>query len=320
MYIRDYDIPTLLRILPSADLRLGAGRSNEYWNPAVWRMRPRPMGPPLKLGGHVVTHNSQSLPGPRLPALLMLAAAAGLVAGAIGGAIAAVFVSDTPEQADAPAAVCPQANSSIAISGLVADVTPSVVSLHVVFKAADTQAAPVPLTGAATGFVFDTSGHIVTNQHVVADAETITVTLLGGESAQAMVIGVDEASDIAVLRVGGIEAPPLQIGTSDEIQVGDTVLAISNWRAPEGGPTASLGIVSATGRDILTAQGRSYADLIQTDAAMASGDSGGPLVDAGGRVVGVMVAGSIGGQCMGFAIPIDRAIGSINEILEADGE
>ncbi len=254
--------------------------------------------------------------GPGWSTLVAVAAVAGLAAGAAGGAVTAVLFGENSERGSAPL-VCPTSDGSGAIREVVAQVTPSVVSIHVIFETAQNPMSPVPLTGAASGFVFDTRGHIVTNEHVVAGARTITVTHLDGTSARAELIGIDEANDIAVLRIEAAGLPPLELGASSRLDVGDSVLAISNWRAPEGGPTASLGIVSATGRDILTPQGRGYGDLIQTDAAMESGDSGGPLVDMDGRVVGVMVAGSISGQCVGFAIPIERAAESVNEILVA---
>lgn len=258
----------------------------------------------------------QQQPRPwRLFALVALVSIAG---GAASGWISARYFAGDSDDSVIPA-VCPSPEpGGIAVAQLVAEVSPSVVSISVTLDPAD--GTVVPVTGAASGFVFDAEGHIVTNQHVVEGATSITVTTAEGSSFAASVIGSDEANDIAVLSIEAPDLIPLELRGNQELRLGDRVVAISNWRAPEGGPTASLGIVSALGRDIMTAQGRGYTDLIQTDAAMTSGDSGGPLVDAEGRVVGVMVAGSISGQCVGFAVPIERAIEGVAGILDSSGD
>lgn len=252
---------------------------------------------------------------PRPWGLVGLVVVLSVVAGAASGWVSARLFAGNSDDVVIPA-VCPSPDAGgLAVAQLVAEVSPSVVSISVILDPRD--GTVIPVTGAASGFIFDTDGHIVTNQHVVEGATSITVTTAEGSSYTAAVMGSDEANDIAVLRIEAPALIPLELGASEGLRLGDRVVAISNWRAPEGGPTASLGIVSAFGRDIMTAQGRGYSDLIQTDAAMTSGDSGGPLVDAEGRVVGVMVAGSISGQCVGFAVPIERAIESVAGILDS---
>ena len=161
---------------------------------------------------------------------------------------------------------------------------------------------------AGTGFVWDHDGHIVTNYHVVAQGSQIVVRPpSGGADIPATVIGAAPNYDLAVLRLEHpVTAPPLLIGTSGDLQVGQAAFAIGN---PFGfDHTLTSGIVSAVGRQLPTESGREIADVIQTDAAINPGNSGGPLLNSAGRVIGVTTAiyspsGSNAG--VGFAIPID---------------
>ncbi len=168
--------------------------------------------------------------------------------------------------------------------------------------------------GAGSGFIWDTEGHIVTNFHVVRDADTVQVVMADGKSFDATLIGALGDQDIAVLK---IDAPaemlrPLPLGTSDDLQVGQRVFAIGN---PFGlSQTFTLGNVSALGRSLPSMMGDDISNCIQTDAAINPGNSGGPLIDSAGRVIGVNTAirspsGASAG--IGFAIPIDL----VNEIV-----
>jgi serine protease Do len=166
-----------------------------------------------------------------------------------------------------------------------------------------------PGQGTGSGFVFDRNGHIVTNNHVVEGAETIKVRFHDGETLTAKVVGRDPMSDIAVIKVEGSDYRPLELGDSENLKVGELVMAVGS---PFGlTSTYTIGIVSATHRNDLGIVGqRGYEDFIQTDAAINPGNSGGPLVDMNGRVVGVnsaIVSGSRGNDGVGFAIPIDMA-------------
>ena len=172
-------------------------------------------------------------------------------------------------------------------------------------------------TGAGTGFVWDEAGHIVTNNHVVQGARTV-IRLPGGEDVPAEVIGRAPQYDIAVLRMQRpMEAPPLPIGTSNDLHVGQSVFAIGN---PFGfDRTITGGIVSALGRQLPTQEGRDIADVIQTDAAINPGNSGGPLLDSAGRVIGVTTAiyspsGAYAG--LGFAVPIDTVARVVPQLIE----
>ena len=162
--------------------------------------------------------------------------------------------------------------------------------------------------GAGTGFVWDRSGHVVTNYHVIMRADRARVTLADQSTWEATVVGVSPEKDLAVLHV---EAPPerlwpIRLGSSHDLRVGQTVLAIGN---PFGfDQTLTTGIISALGREIESVARVPIRDVIQTDAAINPGNSGGPLLDSAGRLIGVNTAiaspsGSSAG--IGFAIPVD---------------
>jgi len=177
-----------------------------------------------------------------------------------------------------------------------------------------------------TGFLFDTQGHILTNYHVIEDADAISsVTLPDGRNLEVGLVGYDERMDIAVLKASGDGLPHATLGTSSDLMIGEWVVAIGNpfgsmIRDPQ--PSVSVGVVSANHRRVsreVAGGDRLYQDMIQTDAAINPGNSGGPLVNAAGKVVGVntMIFSKTGGhQGLGFAIPIDRAKRVAGEIIE----
>jgi S1-C subfamily serine protease len=161
-----------------------------------------------------------------------------------------------------------------------------------------------------TGFVVGENGLIVTNQHVVEGASSVTVTLSSGDRLSATVVAEDRDHDLVVLDVDGAALSALPLGSSDGLKVGETVVAIGHALDLDGGPSVTAGIVSSLDRaiDVRDATGvRSYEGLLQTDAALNHGNSGGPLLTLDGRVVGVNVAGGEGVENIGFAIPIDAA-------------
>jgi serine protease Do len=161
-----------------------------------------------------------------------------------------------------------------------------------------------------TGFVVRSDGYIVTNQHVVADASSVSVTLWNGTEHPATVVAQDEEHDLAVLKIDADGLPALTLGDSNHVQIGETVVAIGFALDLSGGPTVTSGIVSSLDRSIDVQDStrvRSYRDLLQTDAALNHGNSGGPLLSLDGRVIGVNVAGGDGVENIGFAIPIGVA-------------
>ena len=181
--------------------------------------------------------------------------------------------------------------------------------------------------GIGTGFLFDDKGHILTNYHVIENADRISsVTLSDGRSLDVEVVGADERTDIAVLRVVSDGAfPYARLGSSDDLLIGEWVIAIGN---PFGAmiqdpqPSVSVGVVSANHRRVRREVGggeRLYQGMIQTDAAINPGNSGGPLVNALGEVVGIntMIFSQSGGdQGLGFAIPMNRVRRVAEEIIQ----
>ena len=180
----------------------------------------------------------------------------------------------------------------------------------------------VTSNGVGSGFVFDKNGHVITNEHVVESAEKVVVTFLDGRSYNADVIGVDFATDIAVIQVDADPAllKPLLIGDSSGLKVGMGVAAIGNPFGLSG--TMTSGIVSALGRLLPQETGFSIPDVIQTDAAINPGNSGGPLLNSRGEVIGINTAiqsatGEFTG--VGFAVP-SNTIAKIVPKLISDGE
>nr|WP_239590429.1 trypsin-like peptidase domain-containing protein [Streptomyces aureoverticillatus] len=252
-----------------------------------------------------------------------------LVAGGIGGVVGAYLEREGGIGSDIE---LPQAGSESekrpkdSVAGIAASALPGVVTLHV---RGDDGA------GTGTGFVLDGKGHILTNNHVVEPAGTggeITVTFSGGETASAKVIGRDAGYDLAVVKVSGVRGlKPLPLGNSENVQVGDPVVAIG---APfDLANTVTSGIISAKERPI-TAGGEkgdgsdvSYVNALQTDAPINPGNSGGPLVDAKARVIGINSAirsadsgsapegGQSGSIGLGFAIPINQGKRVAEELI-----
>jgi serine protease Do len=180
--------------------------------------------------------------------------------------------------------------------------------------------------GIGSGFIFDRRGYILTNYHVIQDADAITsVTLPGGQQLEVELVGTDERTDIAVVKAKGDDFPFIKLGTSKGLMIGEWVIAIGNpfgTMMADPQPSVSVGVVSANHRRVSREVGggeRLYQDLIQTDAAINPGNSGGPLVNADGEVVGVntMIFSNSGGyQGLGFAIPIDRVKRVAEEIIQ----
>lgn len=173
-----------------------------------------------------------------------------------------------------------------------------------------------------SGFVISPDGYIVTNDHVAGEATAITVAFPNGRTYQARLIGSDPTSDLSLVKVNTEDPLPyLSFSTSGTPIVGEWSIALGNpfglFEASD--PTVTVGVVSATGRDLQPQEGRAYRDMIQTDAAINRGNSGGPLLNALGEVIGVNTAiitqsgGSVG---IGFAVPAEKAIRILNELRQ----
>src|SRR5215208_1416489 len=176
-------------------------------------------------------------------------------------------------------------------------------------------------TATGSGFLIDNDGHILTNAHVVEGAKRVDVQLGDGDTQQAQIVGIDQSSDIALLKVDNTEGVnPLPLGDSTKVQVGDPVVAIGNPFALDR--TVTSGIVSALQRQIQAPNGFSISDVIQTDAAINPGNSGGPLIDGAGQVIGInsqIESQSGGNEGVGFAVPIKTAADVVSQ-LENGGQ
>jgi len=161
--------------------------------------------------------------------------------------------------------------------------------------------------GQGSGFIISSDGYILTNNHVVAEVDKITVVLKDGRKLDAKVIGSDEKSEVALIKVDAADLPIVELGDSDELEVGEWVIAVGN---PFGlAETVTVGVVSAKGRQIGITDG-GYEDFIQTDAAINPGNSGGPLLNIDGKVIGIntaIISQSGGYMGVGLAIPINMA-------------
>ena len=239
--------------------------------------------------------------------------------------------------APAPAAVSAAVDVSrrTALVTAVERASASVVSINVTARQEGRPRSPwdyffVPdrsrvVEGYGTGFVVRPNGVIVTNQHVVANAQQVVVTLPDGSDLPARVLGEDQLTDIAVLKVARTGLPTVTAGRSTDLMIGEWVVALGNpyaYLLGNAEPTVTVGVVSATGRNILPSGDQTglYFDMIQTDAAINPGNSGGPLTNAVGEVVGVnsSIFSSSGGSVgLGFAIPIERALRVADEIIRS---
>lgn len=178
-------------------------------------------------------------------------------------------------------------------------------------------------SGSGSGVLFRDNGYLLTNHHVVGDADQIVVITSDGHEYDGQVVGGDAETDIAVVKIEGDQPFPVAVlGTATELRVGQPAIAIGSPLGLRGGPSVTVGVISALGRRVDSAVGPSLLDMIQTDAPIAPGSSGGALLDASGAVVGVTTAiavSEVGAEGLGFATPIDVAR-AVAEDLIADGE
>jgi S1-C subfamily serine protease len=180
---------------------------------------------------------------------------------------------------------------------------------------------PVPQEGSSgSGSIIDRRGYVLTNNHVIQNAHRVFINLADGSQFEGSVVGVDPESDLAVLKFeppAGMELQTILYGDSNDLRVGQKVLAIGNPFALER--TLTVGIVSGLGRPIQTGRNRIIRDMIQTDASINPGNSGGPLLDTQGRMIGIntMIYSPSGGSVgIGFAVPVNTAMRVVNEIIQ----
>jgi S1-C subfamily serine protease len=193
---------------------------------------------------------------------------------------------------------------SRAVIGVAERLAPSVVSVRVTAENGQ---------GAGSGFVIAPDGFIITNHHVVEKANAVTAVFTDGRELAARVVGSDPATDLALLRVPEGGLVPVEIGRSENLRVGQLVIAIGNPLGFQS--TVSTGVVSALGRSLRSQSGRLIENIIQTDVALNPGNSGGPLVDSRGRVVGVNTAMIRMAQGLCFAIPSATMTWVVSELM-----
>ncbi len=231
---------------------------------------------------------------------------------------------------DVRAPIDPDAEEAL-LHGIFNAVAPSVVHIRVTQQMSGLEPPKLPENfwfddeffrqGEGSGFVLDKNGYIVTNYHVVRDAERVDVTFFDGLTARAEVIGGDPDSDLAIIRVAvdGAMLHPVQLGDSDQVFIGQRAVAIGN---PFGQTwTLTAGVVSAIGRTLRSGTSQfSIPEMIQTDAAINPGNSGGPLLDAKGRIVGVntmILSQSRSSAGVGFAVPVNIVKQIVPELIES---
>lgn len=202
------------------------------------------------------------------------------------------------------------------IVGAVEKVSKSVVNIASVRMVQDQLFRVFPVEGVGSGIIVDSKGFILTNNHVVDDAQRLRITLKDGNVFNGVAIGTDEVTDLAVIKVDSKEALPFaQLGNSDQLKIGQIVIAIGNPFGLAGGPTVTAGIVSALNRSLQFESGA--LELIQTDAAINPGNSGGPLANTNGEVIGVNTAKMPYAQGIGFAVPVNTARIIMNDLIES---
>lgn len=246
--------------------------------------------------------------------IVVLALVAGLLGGILGGDATKGLISSGVNLVSSSSTI---ERSPDSVAGLAARVLPSVVSI-------ETTTSKGGATG--SGFVIDANGYLLTNNHVVANAQSIKVMLNDGSEYPARILGRDASYDLAVLKIEATGLKALQFGDSEKVQVGDPVIAIGSPLGLSG--TVTQGIISAKDRPVTAGDSNSstsFISALQTDAAINPGNSGGPLVDATGAVIGVNSAiaslgtslgsqsGSIG---LGFAIPINQARKTADQLIK----
>jgi S1-C subfamily serine protease len=198
---------------------------------------------------------------------------------------------------------------------IIRQVSPSLVSIQTESVGLNNYLQAVPREGAGSGVIVDARGYVVTNNHVVEGAKTIKVNLNDGRVFDAVTVNRDPWTDLAVVQIKADNLPVAKLGRSENLQVGDWVVAIGNALALDGGATVTQGIVSYLGRSIQEPNGVTLYNLIQTDAAINPGNSGGALLNMAGEVVGINVAIAGDAQNIGFAISITPALPVIEQLI-----
>lgn len=195
-------------------------------------------------------------------------------------------------------------------AAIAANVVPSVVTVQV--------GSGGTLLGSGSGIIYDSGGHIVTNNHVVEAGTEYRAVLSDGREYPAELVGTDPVTDLAVLHITATDLHPITIGSSDALTVGDPAVAVGSPLGLDGGPSLTVGVISAFGREVSTDATTQLVGMLQTDAPITQGSSGGALVDGNGRLVGITTAvgvSSVGIEGVGFATPVEILTRVADEII-----
>jgi S1-C subfamily serine protease len=194
-------------------------------------------------------------------------------------------------------------------------VSKSVVNIASVRMVKDQLLRIFPVEGVGSGVIIDKKGYILTNYHVIDKADKLKITTTDGNFFDGVVMGTDKLTDLAIIRIESKEALSFaELGNSENLRIGQIVMAIGNPFGLAGGPTVTAGIISSLNRSLQFENG--VMELIQTDAAINPGNSGGPLIDTNGKVIGINTAKMPYAQGMGFAIPINVAQTILLDLIE----
>ena len=256
-----------------------------------------------------------------------------LIVGVIGVGLACALARNTNKSTNAantpintswsPEYVDDAVGTTLSKADLVTELSKAVVSITTQGVGYNMFYQPVPESGAASGVIIDPKGYIVTNNHVVSGATTLTVTLSDGRSFTAVKWAGDESTDLAVVQIKADDDLPYAHFLSnslEKVSLLDDVVAVGNALALPGGPTWTEGVVSYLGRQIQESNNVVLNDLIQTDAAINAGNSGGPLVNMAGQVVGINTAIASNAENIGFAISTDTAIDTVYSLVTKGSE
>ncbi|MFM9906952.1 MAG: S1C family serine protease [Nitrospiraceae bacterium] len=206
----------------------------------------------------------------------------------------------------------PSHEKSLSVPAVVAKVRPSAVTILTRGVPATPSQAQ---SGSGSGLIIDAGGYILTNNHLVAGIKSLVVGLSTGRLTPGRVVARDFLLDLALVKITATDLVPATLSPSSSLEIGESVVAIGNPLALKGGSTVTVGVVSAVDRSVLTPDGETLYDLIQTDAAINPGNSGGPLVDLSGHVIGINVAIAPSAQAISYAISMEAIYPHIQSMI-----
>lgn len=271
---------------------------------------------------------SRRAPRRRQPAPTLFWRTAGIVIASalIGAASASAVFVLRDDTVPLPSAVVERVETQIITAEISATpaaavaqkVLPSIVTVEIgVIDGAD-----FIVTGSGSGVVIDIDGTLVTNEHVVGAAAAVRVVFADGRSYDAEVVGTDSLTDLAVIAIDALGLTAVELGTSVDMAIGDTAIAIGSPLGLAGGPSVTVGVLSAFDRRVQIAADTELFGMLQTDAPITRGSSGGALVDSEGRLIGITSAigvSDVGAEGLGFAIPVEMMTRITQDILEFGG-